>query len=351
MLDITAVKEAVSILDLVQIDTHLHGGPLEYSGACPRCGGSDRFHVHREKGWFCRQCAGDHWHDAIDYIMWRDRVDFIEAYKRLGGSSQMTQTERDALRFEREQREAEQRQQRQAKQAERLLELQQDSPHITYWQMMNDAERDLWHKRGLSDLWIDYFKVGYSPAHTFAHDGEPFTAPSLTIPSYHVPEPQADPQCVYLIHRLLMDNPPGGKYRPHLSGLSRPLFRCDLYDTVIVGEVLLIEGEIKAMVTWAHLQDHVNRAHPQNITGRMSIIGTTTKNINPAQLEELAGASLIWICLDPDARDEAAKTARALGADRCRIIDLPGKIDDMLNEGALNIERLGALMHGARRVK
>ncbi len=351
MLDIIAVKEAVSIFDLIEPDTQLHGGPVEYSGACPRCGGTDRFHVNREKGWFCRQCAGDHWHDALDYIMWRDRVDFIEAYKRLGGTNQMSQAERDTLRAERERREAEQQAARAAKQAERLAQLQDDNPHMKYWQDMDETGRERWYKRGLSDLWIDYFKVGYSPARVFTHDDQQFTSPSLTIPSYRAKEPQAEPDCVYLVHRLLLDNPPGGKYRPHMSGLSRPLFRCDIFAPEITGEVLLIEGEIKAMVTWAQLQDHVDQTHPRGVMGRLSVIGSTTKNLNPAQMGELAGASMIWICLDPDARQEADKLARNLGTERCRIIDLPGKIDDMLNAGIFEIGTLGALLRGARRVK
>lgn len=351
MLDITAVKEAVSIFDLIEQDTQLHGGPVEYSGPCPRCGGTDRFHVHREKGWFCRQCAGEHWHDAIDYLMWRDRIDFIEAYRRLGGSSQMTDQERATLKAEREKREAEQCQQRQEQQAARLTQLQQANPHLEYWSNMDASARELWHRRGLSDLWIDYFKVGYSRGYTFAHDGQPFTAKSLTIPSYRAPAPAAEPECIYLIHRLLMDEPPGGKYRPHMAGLARPLFRCDFYTPEITGEVLLVEGEIKAMVTWARLQDYVDRHHPIGALGRLSVIGSTTKNLNPAQLSELAGASMIWICLDPDARNEANKTARALGVERCRIIDLPGKIDDMLNDETLSIAQMGALLRGARRVR
>jgi hypothetical protein len=263
----------------------------------------------------------------------------------------MSQAERDALRAERQQREAEQQTQRDAQRAERLAQFQQTTPHIEYWRDMGETGRALWYWRGLSDLWIDYFQVGHSPAHTFANDGQTFIAPSLTIPSYRTPEPQEEPQCVYLVHRLLLDNPPGGKYRPHMSGLARPLFRCDLYAPIVTGEVLLVEGEIKAMVTWAHLQDYVDQVHPRNVMGRLSVIGATTKNLSPAQMGELAGASMIWICLDPDARQEADGLARNLGAERCRIIDLPGKIDDMLNAGIFEIVTLGALLRGARRVK
>ena len=94
MIDVTALKAAVSLLDLAQLDTALRrvagtaGG--EWHGPCPKCGGADRFRVQPDGGpdrlgWAaCRQCwpkGGD----LIGYVMWRDGCDFRAACERLGG--------------------------------------------------------------------------------------------------------------------------------------------------------------------------------------------------------------------------------------------------------------------------
>ena len=56
----------------------------EYAGACPKCTGDDRFHLKlTSNGWlcFCRQCTGadNRWMDAIDFLQWRDGLDFKSA--------------------------------------------------------------------------------------------------------------------------------------------------------------------------------------------------------------------------------------------------------------------------------
>lgn len=64
-------------------------GGGEYAGPCPMCGGRDRFRVH-PKGpdggrWYCRQCGGGKWHDAIDLVQRLKQVDFAEAVTLLTG--------------------------------------------------------------------------------------------------------------------------------------------------------------------------------------------------------------------------------------------------------------------------
>jgi DNA primase len=60
-----------------------HGG--EYAGACPFCGGQDRFRVwpaSEKPGWWCRQC--DRKGDAIQFLRDRQGLTFREACARLG---------------------------------------------------------------------------------------------------------------------------------------------------------------------------------------------------------------------------------------------------------------------------
>lgn len=359
-INVQEIKQRVNLLDLISPDTTLRGGPIEYSGPCPRCEGTDRFHLHIDKGWFCRVCTGEpdgvtgHWHDELDYIQWRDGVDFIEAYQRLGGDTRATAEESARLLAERTARDQERREQEARRHEERRKALDQSQAWLDYYRSMPEEGRALWHERGLSDLWIDYFQVGYNPGREFWHEGEKFTAKSLTIPTLrpHLDnsrEPSITWDCVGLTHRLLMSNPPGGKYRPHTAGLGKSLFRCDLYDEKIRGEVLLVEGEIKAMVTWAYIQDWIS-PHYRSLLHRISVVGIAGKSFKPEWLEEFKEATKIYVCLDPDASTSAEKLARILGIERCKVIDLPDKIDDMLIAGTLKIEKLRELVDTARRV-
>jgi len=89
--DISNFKQTVNLLDLVSKDTTLahvaSTGGGEWAGACPFCGGTDRFRVQPAQGeWFCRGCGENRWHDAIDYIERRHGVGFLEALRILGAS-------------------------------------------------------------------------------------------------------------------------------------------------------------------------------------------------------------------------------------------------------------------------
>lgn len=98
MIDTAQINQQVNLLALIAPDTTLrrvagtNGG--EWAGPCPWCGGRDRFRVqpHASDGgrWFCRSCTGDpagggQWHDAIAYVMKRERLEFREACERLAG--------------------------------------------------------------------------------------------------------------------------------------------------------------------------------------------------------------------------------------------------------------------------
>lgn len=78
----------VDLLSLIEKDTALKkvaatsGG--EYHGACPFCGGKDRFIVQPQRGrWSCRQCS-PRWQDAISYTQQRENLDFKGACEQLG---------------------------------------------------------------------------------------------------------------------------------------------------------------------------------------------------------------------------------------------------------------------------
>jgi hypothetical protein len=62
-----------------------------FIGACPICGGRDRFNVkHTQSGdvWICRKCNPDKYHSALDFLMALHSESFTDALKRAGGEVQ-----------------------------------------------------------------------------------------------------------------------------------------------------------------------------------------------------------------------------------------------------------------------
>lgn len=58
----------------------------EYAGACPLCGGTDRFVVFADDkpGWLCRGCSPEHRKSAIDLVMAKEGMSYPEACQHLG---------------------------------------------------------------------------------------------------------------------------------------------------------------------------------------------------------------------------------------------------------------------------
>ena len=83
--------KAINMNDLLALAQHVtsikktgsYNGE-EWTGACPICGGTDRFHVWPKKDTFwCRQCDGSG-KGAVKFVMWVDGVDYRTACERLG---------------------------------------------------------------------------------------------------------------------------------------------------------------------------------------------------------------------------------------------------------------------------
>ena len=339
--DIQAVKAQTDLLSLIEPDTTLRKvAATEYAGPCPKCGGQDRFRVNINKGWFCRKCLNDGhiWHDEIDYIMWRDNCDFASAYNKLGGDARLSTEQRARIIAKRETQERKRQDDEQRQREQKIIALNAGNDWLEYHNNLDKLDkRHLWHERGLTDYFIDYYKVGYRPD-MYYHKSR---VPSLTIPIFE-PYEYDKLRVMNIIHRIL-EPEKGDKYRPHMAGLGKPLYRCDQFGQhTIDTECLIVEGEIKAMVTYQYLSG-IKELEFIQVVG---ISGKTTNNI----VEKIRPTAHCWICLDPDATAESESLALAIGRERCKIIDLPAKIDDMLNEGSLTKDDLVALFRGARRV-
>jgi len=88
-MDIQTLKRTTDIIPLLGYQLKKTGA--YHVGACPFCGGTDRFTVkHTPEGdrWHCRQCGDGKYHTVIDYVMRRDNCDFLTASHTLGGETQ-----------------------------------------------------------------------------------------------------------------------------------------------------------------------------------------------------------------------------------------------------------------------
>jgi hypothetical protein len=304
----------------------------------------DRFSVQpyygEEARWLCRQCTDGKWKDIIEFVQRRDGTNFVDAVNRLFGDNvkiAVYPKEYATIKERQAQTIAEQ-------EAATLAEYEQrrQSLHDSgIWKEYHDnldklGRRELWHQRGLSDYFINIYKLGYCPSFTFGTE----RLATLTIPTWRAEVVTG------LTHRALVDNPPGGRYRPERAGLGKPLFFADPNQSAISGKVLLLEGEIKTMVTFSRIYaDIPKQGHPLYTYELIGIAGTAFKS---EWVGDFKDADSITICLDPDATDKAEKIADLLGRQRCRIVELPAKIDDLLNMDALTLDSLWKYLKGAR---
>lgn len=341
--------EATKQIDLValigQVTTLRKVTPHEYAGPCPKCGGHDRLHVNDQRGFFCRQCYNDRaWYDAIDFRRWMFGENLQDAIVSLVGRRGLDHEQLAKIQAERETREREQAAADHAKLEAARKTLNQRQAWKIYHDNLTDPNfagltRYLWRERGLSDDWQDYYKVGYCPTREWVTGDDHFESDSLTIPYMRYTGP-GEFECISIKHRLLVDNPPGGKYRPEMAGLGNQLFT-PWYEERLNKNILIVEGEIKAMVVFAALW-----VTEEPIAPNLSIVGIPGANLKKSHIDEFADADRIWVCLDPDAQKAARGLAQTLDANRCAVINLPEKVDDLIVKGILDGFDILRLMRG-----
>lgn len=251
----------------------------EYSSSCIRCGGKDRFLFWPDKGnYLCRRC------ELKGFVV-----------------------EASSLTFSQEQYEAWKRAEQQRQQAERREQLStldriaQSSKADMYHEQMTD--RSYWYEQGLSDVTIDRFKLGYSPACPTYPD-----SPSWTIPIYY------QNRLYNIRHRLA--NPNGcGKYRPEMAGLPPAIFNADILDGP-EWMIVLVEGEVKAMC----LQE----------VGFQAVGIPGASSFKPKWVKLFKDTQIVYIALDPGAEKEAGEIGAILSSQgiQTRVCSLPVKPDD-----------------------
>ena len=227
-----------------------------------------------------------------------------------------------------------------------IHEMQKDKPWETYQENLQDSPvaKQMMLDRGINDdWWLSYWRLGYCPDKGYSHKGQLHNSPSLTIPL----QATMTREVFNIRHRLLEPVDNGDKYRPERSGLPSGLFLCDL-DRELTGKCLVVEGEFKAMTTHLTIDD------PD-----LHVVGIPGKKPSDRMFKKLDDCDPVFVCLDPDAFhtargsetavDRTVKIINSRGANRARVIRLPGKIDDMIDEGYLGKREIKSLMDTARK--
>lgn len=292
-------------------------GRAQWSTACPRCGGKDRFVIREWREYphwlvMCRQCAPD-W-------VWLD---------------QMAPTLRQELTPEQKreytQRRAEAEQQRQAETKRRLAEFTTAELWAELHRRMSEDNREWWRRRGVPDEWQDYLQLGYIPDKPYKFNDQLYHSPAYTIPYLRDSAP------VTMQYRLVSPAEPGDKYRFE-AGLPAAWYNTTPTEP-LGDEVVICEGAIKAMATrvMGGLKDAV------------SVLAVPAKRSWAGIAEAVQNCGRVWIVLDPDGTRDARDLAGEIGK-AARVVLLPKKIDDALVSGELSQAELALYFRYSARL-
>ena len=330
MFDINAILAKTDLADLVE----KAGGRVDNHGrsVCPIHGGNNPngFSVYKKDGkelWNCFTGSSGGG-DAITFVqVWRG-WDFKKACEFLGGDVQSDPVEMKRLADERAERAAKELAEKQARMDAALKELQAAERHLYYHEHAGQWARDMWAERGIPEDYQRYWYLGGCDDFVI-NDG--YHTPTLTIPIF-----DESGEVLNIKHRLVNPPKPTDKYRPERSGLGPfpPMLACPQmgYDG---GSVIVVEGEIKAMVTWAYAGQ-----------SDWQVIGVPGRTQFKSLTEKLQGKNVIVIP-DPGAEKDAYDFAKSVGG---KFLRLPDKVDDYILAMGLGKNEIYRLVKQARRV-
>lgn len=325
------IDEIISKTDLRELVEKAGGRINKNRCACPIHGGANEngFSIYHKDGrdlWACftGDCGGG---DVIDFVQkWRG-WDFKQSCEFLGGSVQSDPVEMKRLADERMERARIELEQKQAQYEAARRELQFAEKHLLYHNTMGAWARGMWMTAGLDEGMQDFFTLGACEDFVI-NDG--YHTPTLTIPIF-----DEQRNLLNIKHRLVKPQKENDKYRPERAGLGAfPPFLAIPEMGFDGGLIIVTEGEKKAMVTWASL----NEADIQviGVPGR-----TQFKNI----ADKLKSKNVIVIP-DPGAERDAYDFAKSVQA---RYLPIGEKIDDYIIETGINSNGLYSLIKNQSR--
>jgi DNA primase len=291
----------INLLALIGLDTNLkrvastNGG--EYHGACPVCGGKDRFIVQPNKdkpSYWCRQC--DNSGDAIQYLQWTHGLSFKDAMKQLNLPNDLK-----PLPQQRDRRPAP----RERKLAETSDPWQNIVQRFTAWSsgnLLNNSEQlNYLHSRGIILEAVKGAQLGYNPNYhaTTIDDGIELHFPSgIVIPTL------IDDR--YLRIKIRTGT---GEYR-QLKGGANVIYNADAITPDSI--VIIVEAELDALTIQSQLLAYYGQCDDEFSSQYFDKLiavatGTTTGAHNDKSVARCAMANRVLIAFDADdPGDEAA---------------------------------------------
>lgn len=284
MIDVISLKAQIDLLALVEQHTSLRrvasSGGGEWAGACPFCGGVDRFRVQpqAEGGgrWLCRGCSEGKWQDALEFgkRLWPG-LSFIQVCELLGSGAESTAHSRASSHGHFPQP---------GVLGASTTKTAAYAAPANIWQaaarqVVLTAERALWsregqpalaylHSRGLKDETIRYWRLGWSEGVKISlGEGELWLPHGVVIPCIslgevwylkiallsgqmvkcqgcgeRVPARKPCPKCSLV-----------NKYRGVKGNRTAAVFGAD--DLSGMDQALFVEGEFDALIAWQELHD------------------------------------------------------------------------------------------------
>lgn len=339
-IDTDTLRANTDLLTLAGRDTRLKRVGAWHIGPCPFCGGHDRFNVKPDR-WYCRGCGGDKYHDALDYVARRERLDLRRDFRRacalLGTAEALPVRPRPPAPAPIPER---------------------SGPPPAEWQsqaraVLSECESALWgehgerarawlHGRGLSDDTLRRWRVGYVPG---KYD-EWRTMGRLSVPCGVVIPCEIAGAIWYVKVRRAVGEP---KYI-HVKGSRPALFGAETFAGHDVA--VLCEGEFDAMLLAQEAGDLAGVATMGSATASLDLTAWGAYLLPVARL-------LIAYDADDAGRNGAQRLAELTA--RARRVRLPrvrpgdkditdfhragGKLRDWL---AFELARLDLSWHGAQ---
>lgn len=329
--DVFNIEEIIQKTDLRDLVEKAGGQIKGNRCACPIHGGHDAtgFAIFREGGrelWKCfsGDCGGG---DAIDFVIaWRG-YEFKRACEFLGGNIQDDPQEMKRLADERLARAAKELEDKQKRLEAARREMQVAEMHLHYHDTMGDWARLMWVNRGLDEGLQEFWTLG--ACEDFLINGD-YHTPTLTIPILNEQR-----QLLNIKHRLVKPQKPNDKYRPERPGLGTfPPFLSIPEMGYDGGMIVVTEGEIKAMVTWARLDE-----------SDVQVIGVPGRTQFKALESDLKGKNVVVIP-DPGAEKDALDFAKSIHA---KYLPVKDKIDDYILETGISANELYSQLKYARK--
>jgi hypothetical protein len=287
------INSRVNLRSLVSSATTLRReSATEWSGPCPKCGGTDRFHV-RSDMFFCRHCYpldnGQH-HDAIAFIRWMHNVDFREAIEMLGSNSLTVPVAPLPSAPPVDTRpQGTVSPEWSARNADKLERFQQ-----ALWEENNPGYDYAIMERGLTNETLKAFGIGYTP-------NAMRMGPALVLPWFRAGQLHA------LRYRLIDPAPRQAKLISETGSVFRGLlFGGQVINRDVTGVsrrvLALVEGELNAMSVW-------QVAHTYGVD--VLSLGSESATLTPAAIKHAQryGACIVWM----DQEERATRNARAIG--------------------------------------